>query len=68
MIVRLHRLGGNERGIIFVNTIYDGRTLAMILGCKFYCSKNEVYAYIMKDKQNTNMNHYNPEIAAFRRV
>ena len=66
-IVRLHRLGGNERGIIFVNTIYDGETLAAILGCEFYCSKNEVYAHIMKDKQNVNMDRYNPEIAAFWR-
>jgi len=66
-IIRLRRLGENERGIIFVNTIYDGETLAAILGCKFYCSKNEVYAYIMKDKRTVNMDRYNPEIAAFRR-
>jgi len=66
-IVRLRRLGENERGIIFVNTIYDGETLAAILGCEFYCSKNEVYAYIMKDKWTVNMDCYNPEIAAFRR-
>jgi len=66
-IVRLRRLGENERGIIFVNTIYDGETLAAILGCEFYCSKNEVYAYIMKDKRTVNMDCYNPEIAAFRR-
>jgi len=66
-IVRLHRLGGKERGLIFVNTIYDGKTLTTILGCEFYCLKNEVYAYTMKDKQNVNMDHYNPEIAAFWR-
>jgi len=63
----LRRLGGKERRLIFVNTIYDGKTLTAILGCEFYCLKNEVYAYIMKDKQNVNMDHYNPEIAAFWR-
>ena len=66
-IIRLRRLGEKERGLIFVNTIYDGKTLAVILGCEFYCLKNEVYAYIMKDKQNINMDHYNPEIVAFWR-
>jgi len=66
-IVRLHRLKEIERKLIFVNTIYDGETSAAILGCKFYYLKNEIYAYIMKDKWNVVMDHYNPEITAFRR-
>jgi len=49
-IVRLHRLKEIKRRLIFANTIYDRETSAAMLGYKFYCLKNEIYVYIMKDK------------------
>ena len=63
----MHRLKEIERRLIFVNTIYDGETLATMLGCEFYYLKNKIYAYIMKDKWNVVMDQYNPEITAFWR-
>jgi len=41
-IVRLHKLGEKEKGLIFVNSTHDRARLALALCCDFYCSKNHL--------------------------